>query len=402
MGNTVNKVSLNRIIGDVIGNLGLKVTNNLKDDFARWACEAENKIGSTSSFKHFECELTIRNRKASLPPNFAYLEAIKHGAKIINLTERSFRLFNKGFKNPSFQDNPNFIGGSKVIDIPGVSLIVLVSLSGVFLPGEIINVTITANNCGAIVSNTFTYIIQAGDTLTIIAANIANQINAIGSLGYSAIGTNDSLQIIGSTPEINFTVSLFTDSITGIVNQSIFQKRVPPKKNVKDLNNTNTNPVLQSKNLANGAVAELNTGLLSDGGSGTYGNNRNSLNSNGYFYGDTFASVFSIDNGCINFNALDDTKIGISYMGIDLDEDGWPLISETHEDAVTTYIMYMHKSVQYYQGKLPQHIHQELKTRWFDLCGQARGDDELPNSEEMKYLSNLWMQLTPLPSTENF
>ena len=89
MGNTANKISLNRIIGDVIGNLGLKVTNNIKDDFGRWACEAENKIGSTSSYRHYECELTIRNRKASLPPNFMYLEALKHGNKIINVVHGS-------------------------------------------------------------------------------------------------------------------------------------------------------------------------------------------------------------------------------------------------------------------------------------------------------------------------
>jgi hypothetical protein len=36
------------------------------------------------------------------------------------------------------------------------------------------------------------------------------------------------------------------------------------------------------------------------------------------------------------------------------------------------------------------------------LCGQARGDDELPSAEEMKYLANMWMQLVPLPSLENF
>jgi len=401
MGNTKNKISINRITGDVIGNLGLKVTNNLKDDFSRWACEAENKIGSTSSFRHFECELTIRNRKATLPPSFAYLEALQVGNKIINLTERSFRLFNKGY-NANVLPPSNFIGGQKVTNTPGQVLIVQVDLSGAFLAGDLIVVTVTANNCGSVNSNTFNYIVQLGDTLTMIAANIATQINAIGNIGYSAIGGNDLIQIIADSPEIGFTVSLFTDSVNGILNQCIIQKQVLPKKNTVDLNGTNTDPILQSKNLAHSTVAELNTGLQSNGGSGSYGSSLNSLNSNGYFYGDEFASVFSIDNGCINFNALDGTKIGISYMGIDLDEEGWPLISETHEDAVTAYIMYMHKSVEFYNGKIPQYVHQELKTRWFDLCGQARGDDELPNGEELKYLANIWMQLRPLPSLENF
>jgi len=398
MGNTANKISLNRVIGNVVGNLGLNDVSDVYDDMARWACEGENKIGSTSSYRHFECELTIRNRKASLPPNFMYLEAIKNGAKIMNLTERSFRLFNKGV-NFSKLPPSNFIGGQKVTNVPGVPLVIQVDLIGSFMIGNVITLTVTANNCGSVVSNTFNYIVQAGDSLTNIALELANQINAIGNIGYTASGGNDMLFITGDSPIISFQVALFTDSVAGSLTQMVYQKRVPPKQNTVDVSNTNTNPILQSKNLANGAVAELNTGLQSDGGGGTYGN---SLNSNGYFYGDNYASVFSIDNGCINFNALDDTKIGISYMGVDLDEKGYPLISETHEDAVTAYIMFMYLSVRFYSGKIPQYVHQTAERRWYDLCGQARGDDELPNNEELKYLANIWMQMMPLPSLENF
>lgn len=399
MGNTANKVSLNRIIGNVIGNLGLKVTNNIKDDFSRWACEAESKIGSTSSYKHDECELTIRNRKASLPPHFAYLEAIKIGNKIINTTERSFRLFNKGYRSSPVAPS-NFIGGQKVTNVPGVPLVIEVKFTGVFQVGDLINVTVTINNCGNINNHTYNYLVQIGDNLTTIPANIAALINAINGVGYTATSGNGTLFIAGDSPDIGFTVVLYTDSVTGFLAQCVYQVRVPSKKNTVDLNNTNQNPILQSKNLANGAVAELNTGLLSDGGG--RGNGFNSLSSNGYDYGDEFASVFSIDNGCINFNALDDTKIGISFMAIDLDEDGWPLISETHEDAVTAYLMFMHLSVGFYSGKVAQYIHKTAETRWFDLCGQARGDDELPNAEELKYLANLWMQMVPLPSPEIF
>jgi len=399
MGNTVNKVSLNRVIGNVIGNLGLKVTNNIKDDFSRWACEAESKIGSTSSYRHKECELTIRNRKASLPPDFAYLEALKIGNKIINLTERSFRLFNKGYRSPKVEPS-NFIGGQKVTNVPGVPLVIEVKFTGAFTVGDLINITVTINDCGNINNHTYNYLVQIGDNLTTIPANIATQINAIVGIGYTATSGNGTLFITGDSPDIGFTVVLYTDSVTGFLAQCVYQVRVPSKKNTVDLNATKQNPILQSKNLANGAVAELNTGLQSNGGSGA--NGLNSLSTNGYYYGDVLASVFSIDNGCINFNALDDTKIGISYMGIDLDEDGWPLISETHEDAVTAYIMFMHLSVSFYQGKIAQYVHQTAANRWFDLCGQARGDDELPNAEEMKYLGNLWMQLMPLPSLENF
>ena len=396
MSDTVNRVSLDRIIGNVIGNLGIKVTNNLKDDFARWACEGVNKIGSTSSYERHECELVIRNRKASLPPNFVYLNAIKLGNRIINTTKRSFRLFNKGAKS-NVLDPDNFNGGQIITDVPGIPLSLNILLSGAFVSGDLITITITTNNCGTVASNTFQYLVLPADTTVTIIAAISNLINAINGLPYIAVPGNNLINVTGLTPEVSFQIALFTDSIGGFLNQAVIQKRVPPKKNTINTGNSNTNPITTSSNLADASVAKLNTGINMNVGS------NNSSWGGAYNYDvDPTDDVFSIDNGCINFNTIDGTRIGISYMGVLLDEHGWPLISEIHEDAVTAYIMYMYKSVEYYQGKLPQHVHQELKNRWLDLCGQARGDDELPNSEEYKYLSSMWMQLIPPPSKENF
>lgn len=396
MSDSVKKVSLNQIIGNVIGNLGLKNTNNLKDDFARWACEAENKIGSTSSYRRFECELVVKNRKATLPPNFVYLNAMKVGNQFIPITKRSFRMFNKGpeiqapTQNSSIS-NPSTISCNNVIGVP---LVIAVNLSGAFMAGDLINITITHNNCGAISSNTFNYVVTVGQSLSDIALAITTQINAITNLGYSATPGNDQFFITGDSPENNFQVTLYTDSATGFLSQSVTQKRVPTKK---ETNTVTKGSSIQthSNNLASPAVENLNTGINAQGVSGIYGYS--------YNYDDNInASVFSIDNGCINFNAVDDTRIGISYMGIDLDEDGWPMISEIHEDAVTHYIMYMYKSIDFYNDKMSVGAFDRLERRWFDLCGQARGDDELPNSEELKYLSNMWMQLVPLPSKEIF
>jgi hypothetical protein len=398
MSNSVNKVSLQRIIGNFVGNLGIKNVDDIEDDLARWACEAENKIGSTSSYRRFECELNIRNRKATLPPNFVYLNAIKYGDKIVPVTKRSFRMFNKG-SNTNVLDNNDkreFISGNKQTNVPGVPLALRITLSGAFNTGDIITVTISTNNCGNISSNTFNYIVQVGDTITDIVNALNTQINAIQNLGYSSAPSSTYLIITADSPEITMNVSLFTDSINGTLAQSVEQKRVPTKINTPSNINTNKDPKLTSSNLASSTVAKLNVGINAQGINGY---------ARGYSYDYDVSpteQVFSIDNGCINFNAYDDEKIGISYMGIDLDENGWPLISELHEDAVTHYLMYMYKSIDFYNGKLANYVFQELKLRWFDLCGQARGDDELPNSEEMKYLSNLWMQLVPLPSKEYF
>jgi hypothetical protein len=398
MSDTVNKVSLHRIIGNVMGNLGLKDVDNNYDDFARWACEAENKIGSTSSYKRFECELTIRNRKATLPPNFVYLNALKYGNKIVPVTKRSFRMFNKGAKNNVLDnnDNRNFITGNKQTNIPGVPMVIGINFGGAFIAGDSITITIASNNCGNLATNLFTYIVQPGDSIQSIAQEFANQINAIVNIGYTATSNNTSTIITADSPDVILTISLVTDSINGTINQNTIQQRVPTKIKTAKTKSLKKDPILTSKNLANSHVAKLNTGINSQGAGGIV---------RGFSYNYDISptdEVFSIDNGCINFNAYDDEKIGISYMGIELDENGWPMVAEIHEDAVTHYLMYMYKSIDFWNGKMNAGVYDRLERRWFDLCGQARGDDELPNSQEMIYLSNLWMQLVPLPSKENF
>jgi hypothetical protein len=394
-----NKVSLNQIIGNVIGNLRITDTNNIKDDFARWACEAENKIGSEQSYKRHECELVIHNRKAALPPNFIYLHALKYGNRTIDVTKRSFRMFNKGPKLGGEEVvSSGFIGGQVQTCSPGVPLSVDILLGGVFATTDVIVVTFTSNNCGNTATNSFSYIVQNGDTLDSIAESISNQINAINNIGYSSNFGTQRFNVTGDNPDVNFNITLYTDSATGTLSECVVQKRVPPKKDTINVGSSTDNLRLTSNNLADSSVAKSNTGINAQGGGGT-------INGYGYGYGYDFApneSVFSIDNGCINFNVRDNERVAISYMGIDLDEEGWPLIAAEHEDAVTHYIMFMHKSVSYYEGKLAQHVHDKLEKRWYWLCGQARGDDEMPNSEELKYLSNRWMQLMPPPTKEIF
>lgn len=246
-----HKVSINRIIGNVIGNLGIKNVSNSIDDFARWALEAENKIGATDSFKHFECDITINNKKASLPPNFVYMEGLKLGNMFLNVTYREFRMFS---------DNSN------------------------------------------------------------------------------------------------------------------------------------------SNNLAQGSAANINSGVTAQFRNDGLGFNFGSDTASG-----ASASIFSVVNGYVYVNSLEDgTKVGISYQGFDLDEEGWPMVNRQHEDAVSHYLMYMYQARRFYEGKLSHTVYKELQERWYWLCGQARGDSEMPDTQEMIYLSNQHNQLLPLPPKQFF
>ncbi len=89
-------------------------------------------------------------------------------------------------------------------------------------------------------------------------------------------------------------------------------------------------------------------------------------------------------------------------MGIFVDEDGWPMIKQSHIDAVAHYLTYMWIKREYYQEKKPKYMKDDAEKEWHWKCGQARGNDELPDRDEMMYLSRVFNQLLPLPSKNFF
>jgi len=91
-------------------------------------------------------------------------------------------------------------------------------------------------------------------------------------------------------------------------------------------------------------------------------------------------------------------EITISYLAYPVDLRGWPKIKEGHETAVAQYIMWQMKLIDFYNGKLPQYITKELEKRWYYLCGKARGDDGMPNADELKQIGNVWNTLLPFKS----
>ena len=118
--------------------------------------------------------------------------------------------------------------------------------------------------------------------------------------------------------------------------------------------------------------------------------------------GSTNNLVFSLKNRYIYVNSKDISEIGISYQGVALDKEGFPLIAKSHELAVSHYLMWKCKSVEYYNGKIPHHIYKELESRWYYLCAQARGNDEMPSPAKLEYLANMFNQLLPLPNKKYF
>ena len=105
---------------------------------------------------------------------------------------------------------------------------------------------------------------------------------------------------------------------------------------------------------------------------------------------------YYIQDGFVNVKVADGTKITLSILEVPTDDDGLPKIHESHLEAVTAYCMWMIKNIDYYNGKVPQYIIKDLERRWYYLCGQARGIDGMPSSQELSEIGKYWNTLIPI------
>tara|TARA_R110002012_G_scaffold33728_1_gene98417 strand:- start:6192 stop:6806 length:615 start_codon:yes stop_codon:yes gene_type:complete len=113
------------------------------------------------------------------------------------------------------------------------------------------------------------------------------------------------------------------------------------------------------------------------------------------FKADAIGNKYWIVGSYIHFSNVEAGTVRIAYKALDVDSDGFPTIKEGHEDAVSQYIMWRHKSIEYYNGKIARYIVQDLEKRWYWLCGQARGNDNLPSEAEMRNIAKYWNTLIP-------
>lgn len=113
------------------------------------------------------------------------------------------------------------------------------------------------------------------------------------------------------------------------------------------------------------------------------------------FKADSSGSKYWIVGSYIHFSNVSSGTVNIAYKALDTDSDGYPTIKQGHEDAVAQYIMWRFKSIEYYNGKIARYIVQDLEKRWYWLCGQARGKDNLPSEAEMRNIAKYWNALIP-------
>jgi len=113
------------------------------------------------------------------------------------------------------------------------------------------------------------------------------------------------------------------------------------------------------------------------------------------FKSDANGDKYWIVGSYIHFSNISNGTAKIAYKGLDVDGEGFPTIKQGHEDAVAQYIMWRYKSIEYYEGKIARYIVKDLEERWYWLCAQARGADNLPSEAEMKNIASYWNTFIP-------
>tara|TARA_R100000458_G_C8254127_1_gene230510 strand:- start:272 stop:1342 length:1071 start_codon:yes stop_codon:yes gene_type:complete len=90
------------------------------------------------------------------------------------------------------------------------------------------------------------------------------------------------------------------------------------------------------------------------------------------------------------------TEITVVYSSYPTDANGFPMIKESHVPAVSQYIMWQHKNIDFINGKLSMYVIKDIEKRWYYLCGQARGNDNMPTAEELKQIGKIWNSMVPV------
>ena len=97
---------------------------------------------------------------------------------------------------------------------------------------------------------------------------------------------------------------------------------------------------------------------------------------------------FTVDWPYIKFDSPGPTEVKIVFQGIEVGEDGYPLVKDSHFTAITYFLGYW-----YWLGKdnVPRSLDpQALYQKWCWYCGQTRGNDAMANLPDRKHIGVVW------------
>jgi hypothetical protein len=86
----------------------------------------------------------------------------------------------------------------------------------------------------------------------------------------------------------------------------------------------------------------------------------------------------------IIFSNTQTTPIILTYNGIEFDINDQPVISQSHKEAVVSYLVYMETTTRYHSKKAAHYEFVDSREWFQDRMGEARGDDAFPTFNDIK------------------
>jgi len=112
---------------------------------------------------------------------------------------------------------------------------------------------------------------------------------------------------------------------------------------------------------------------------------------------------YTINGGWFNFN-FSTGLVSLSYLGLKVDCDGFPLIPDmaSVKEALTKYVIMKFHYSKYILGQINPQIYDKMENDWQWFCSQARGEMNMPTLDKMESIKNNWLRLKPMVSQESF
>lgn len=107
--------------------------------------------------------------------------------------------------------------------------------------------------------------------------------------------------------------------------------------------------------------------------------------------------TFYLNDSYLITNITGDSNICIVYLGMPIDEDGYPMMPDDvyYDKALVAYVTYMLDRQEWRKGKTTDKVYQESKAEWEFYVNSARGAANMPNSAQMERLKNIWRRMIP-------
>lgn len=110
--------------------------------------------------------------------------------------------------------------------------------------------------------------------------------------------------------------------------------------------------------------------------------------------------TFYLNDSYLISNIQEETtsNICIVYLGIRTDEDGYPMIPDDvyYDKALTSYVTSMLDYQEWRKGKVTDKVYKQSEADWLFYVNSARGSANMPNTQQLENLKNIWRRLLPV------